>query len=1004
MTDTARVPILDFMLVRPPSEVDAEVNRRRYIRDTVLTKAAHGHIDADLQSAESPSAIGRLVYQRVFCLPTEGPETANVERLRNDILGLLTPREPPCQRRHGGTHPEIERIPGVQPLDIADLQRHAFLRIGDTFYLLPDRIADTKAPLARQLTAALPILEAAAAGESPASSFDEEKLLIQIGSLFDGKQLSTVVFDASGYAATFEATKRALFDALYILYVMRRWVDINFEPIMDGLRALHVLEALAIDQLYGAGRAGTLSAQDRIALDSLSGDLPALQNWTGTAVIPGLPLIATGADLEEYLAARPVVHPIFAQLYHYARPFNTIKPLGVGDLKMVNQWLIAYEAGEIADIHNIMKGETKGRTHRRLEKAEETFSSTATTQQETSKDSQSTDRFEVKREAEQVVKTDLNVNANVRAQYDNKVVLVAVGGGFAYNRSATDQQKIAQNFVREVVDKAVTRVQTSSVQQRTTTMLFETEETNNHAFTNTDPASGHISGIYRWVDKRYAAQVFNYGKRMMFEFVLPEPAAFLVESRLRDFEARLDYPQKPQAPQYLSPTLPFVPGDITEAKFNELRLQYDLSALTFPTTSKTIAFVSQDGGGGLFAEKELNREDLPYAKSYTCKLDAEGYVINTLHVSGLVTFKDHTDPPASARDVNLVKLSIDGTTLWYEEHSNLIYNVFGDDYRVQVNPPYLLTRSDVDVVLGFQDIERYDLMLGADLALSPAGLLRWQTAVWNSVAAVQRAAVDTANKELKAGYDADMATYRNRLAEIKATAIHDLIQGQSESYNRDLIMTELRRQCLAMFTKEFDAFSRDDLLTDWETMGTRPVTVGYRRLTVDDAGTETKVDFTSTPRDLDYPVPILDQARDKGRYIQFLEQAFEWGRLGYICYPYFWATPPKWIDLMNRTDDGDPNLTAFLRAGAVKVLVAATPAFDEAVLHFLATREPWKGGPSPVIGDPLYLPLFEELHRQQDDRLGATAEGDPWTFKLPTSLVYLHGSTTELPTVPPPET
>ena len=119
----------------------------------------------------------------------------------------------------------------------------------------------------------------------------------------------------------------------------------------------------------------------------------------------------------------------------------------------------------------------------------------------------------------------------------------------------------------------------------------------------------------------------------------------------------------------------------------------------------------------------------------------------------------------------------------------------------------------------------------------------------------------------------------------------------------------------------------------------------------------------------------IEAAKVKGRYIQFLEQAFEWGRMGYICYPYFWATPPKWIDLMNRTDDGDPNLTAFLRAGAIKVLVAVTPAYDEAVLHFLATREPWEGGPAPVIGDP-------------------------WTFTLPTSLVYLHGSTTALPEVP----
>jgi hypothetical protein len=984
VADNEQVPIFDFMLLRPATQIDVGILRRKYIHDDVRTD--QGRVLVDLQSPNSPSKIGRLIFQKVFCeIPNPAPREALLE-LRNSVVALLPSFEAQCSNNSV-----------TYPLDIASLQQHAFLRFGDKFYFLPDQLT-ADADMASQVLAILTgPRSAAGAGFSEVDLFD--KLNEYFGRFYDGASLSTIALDGSG--GFLADTKRVLFDALYMLYVLRRWASVNFESIMTGLGALHALEALAIDEIYARGLQGPLGSDDLRRVTLLASDFPALRAWDGNnKPVPGFPLIASPADLAGYLAARPIVQPIFAQLYHYAKPFNAIKPLGVGDLKVVKQWLISYEAGEISDIHNVMQGEVKERIHRRLEKTEETFSFSSTASQESTRDTASTDRFEVKREAEQVVKTDLNVNANVRAQYDNKVVLVAVGAGFAYNRSSTDQQKIAQNFSREVVDKAVMRVQTSTVQQRSTTKIFETEETNKHGFTNA-PGTGHLSGIYRWVDKRYKAQVFNYGKRMMFEFVLPEPAAFLVESRLRDFEAKLDYPRKPKTPDYKSATLPFVPSDITEGKFNELRLKYDLSAFTYPTTSKTVAFVQQEGGGGFFAEKDLNREDLPYAKSYTCKLEAEGYLINTLHLSGQVTFKDHNEPPASERDVNIVKLSIDGTTLWYEEHSNLIYNVFPYDYRVQVNPPYLLTRSDVDVVLGFQDIERYDLMLGADVTLSPAGLLKWQTAVWNAIAAVERATVDAANRELRLGYDGDMATYRNRIAEIKASAIHDLIQGRSEAYNRDLIMTELRRQCLAMLTKEFDALPQDDLLTDWESMGTRPVTVGYRRLTVDETGTETKIEFTSTPHNLEYPVPILEQARDKGRYIQFLEQAFEWGRLGYVCYSYFWATPPKWIELMNRTDDGDPNLTAFLRAGAVKVLVAATPAYDEAVLHFLATREPWEGGPSPVIGDPLYLPLFEELHRQQDDRYGAVPDGDPWTFTLPTSLVYLHGSTTPLPVVPP---
>lgn len=51
--------------------------------------------------------------------------------------------------------------------------------------------------------------------------------------------------------------------------------------------------------------------------------------------------------------------------------------------------------GEISHIHNIRKGELKERTHRRLEKTEETFSFVSEQQEESTKDTQSTDRFEM---------------------------------------------------------------------------------------------------------------------------------------------------------------------------------------------------------------------------------------------------------------------------------------------------------------------------------------------------------------------------------------------------------------------------------------------------------------------------------------------------------------------------------------------------------------------------------------------------------------------------------
>jgi hypothetical protein len=54
-------------------------------------------------------------------------------------------------------------------------------------------------------------------------------------------------------------------------------------------------------------------------------------------------------------------------------------------------------------------------------------------------------------------------------------------------------------------------------------MLREHEATNEHGFDNRN-GKDHVVGIYRWVDKIYKNTVFNYGKRLQYDFMLPEPA------------------------------------------------------------------------------------------------------------------------------------------------------------------------------------------------------------------------------------------------------------------------------------------------------------------------------------------------------------------------------------------------------------------------------------------------------------------------------------------------
>ncbi len=209
-----------------------------------------------------------------------------------------------------------------------------------------------------------------------------------------------------------------------------------------------------------------------------------------------------------------------------------------------------------------------------------------------------------------------------------------------------------------------------------------------------------------------------------------------------------------------------------------------------------------------------------------------------------------------------------------------------------------------------------------------------------------------------------------------------------------------------MITKEFDSLDTNDILSNEDALEDKTVEIEFDRFFAGEVPTnnqthvsyQTVAGFIEIKKEVQYPKINIGVARKKARYIQFLEQAFEWENIAYLFYPYFWAVENKWIKLMNRLDYTDNNMTAFLKAGSVRVLVAVTPAYNDAVMHFLATREPWEGGPLPVIGDPLFIPIYEEIRQQQDDLQNAVAEGEAWDFEVPTSLVYLQDSSSPIPT------
>jgi hypothetical protein len=205
-------------------------------------------------------------------------------------------------------------------------------------------------------------------------------------------------------------------------------------------------------------------------------------------------------------------------------------PAGVADLLIVKQQLIGYEGADIAHIENVLKGERKLREHTTRRETEEfTFREVETTSAE-ERELESTDRFEMTRETNNTIKEDASLKAglNISGKYGPVVEFSASAEG-SVSRSKEEATRTAATFSQEVTERSSIKITERVLQRESLRVTNEVIEKNSHELSNIG-GTKHISGVYQWVNKVYEAQMFNYGLRTMFDFLVPEPAAFLIEA------------------------------------------------------------------------------------------------------------------------------------------------------------------------------------------------------------------------------------------------------------------------------------------------------------------------------------------------------------------------------------------------------------------------------------------------------------------------------------------
>lgn len=417
-----------------------------------------------------------------------------------------------------------------------------------------------------------------------------------------------------------------------------------------------------------------------------------------------------------------------------------VKPLGVGDLKVVKQSFERYSAGEIAHIENVLQGEYKERRHRQLNRTEDTLTNEQETNQESERDTQKTDRFELKKETETTIQSDMSVQAGLTVSASYGPVSIGARADFAYSTSSRETNRSSSNFAREIVDRSVEKIQKKARQERVLKILQETEETNLHGLDN-KAGAGNISGIYRWVDKHYRAQIYNYGRRLMFEFIVPEPAAYL---RFTQAAAATE----PGAEPPLIPLGDVTHRDIQDWNYHQYLQRYGVQGAAPPPPAYTTVAVSLAAGDlPLDSSRADTNKELVIPEGYVAK-----YWTGRTQVS-----------------------------VWSDRATSFDL-IVGNG-----NPDRRLNDEDtqVPVAIFTLNVASYAATIEVHCERTPRHYETWQIQTFEKIVAAHRA--------LKAARESSGPSVPLGIA----------IKGQNPARNRATEGTELKKQCITLLSNQY---------------------------------------------------------------------------------------------------------------------------------------------------------------------------------------------------------
>lgn len=674
---------------------------------------------------------------------------------------------------------------------------------------------------------------------------------------------------------------------------------------------------------------------------------------------------------------------------------GSIDPVGLADLMVVKQQLIRYEGGDVAHIENILKGEKKARDHTRRRETESLQFRESESVRTEERELESTNRFEMSSESTSIIKSDEMNRAGmgVSASY-GPVVTVAASAERSTRRSKEQSIKTASNFSKDITERSASNISERVLERTSMRILNEVVDHNHHSLDNTGSSEGtgglgHISGVYQWQNKVYEAQMFNYGLHTMYDIMVPEPGAYLVEALAATHENTIEL-EKPE-PFLLRSSQISSDGMDQGGRFyyKDLAQLYGATDVEPPPPAyiTEVYEYNSDNSMGAGSEGDEKKEAASYVHSGKIKI-AKGYKAisgsigcvarsgkfwnnwNTvvlgdqkcvfIGVEGSSVGRLLPTPDVVTREQALSLSDIGGAIMDGARYVGRVLLGGGSGEAKLISDIIDKFFSDVlegETSVAYGEVMEVNLDGKTDwipIALSTTNLNNVAVAVEIKCQRTYRALEQWQHEthaKLTAAYNARLAEYEEKKTALEIQAGVE-IEGKNPELNLELMRDELKKHCISILTEQhFELFGA----------------VGS-----DDENPE--IDFRENEAE--------------GPYVRFFEQAFLWEHMTWVSYPYFWGRNTKWVERISY-EDSDPLFNQFLKAGYCRVELPVRPGFENGLDHFKKRGEIWEGGPLPVISDPDFLRISDEIAEQLDRPGSEVPEGEPWLVKVPTSLVKL---------------